>query len=427
MIVDRRIVIDAAAAETFERVVDIPFVGECLPGASGVRDTGDGVYAGNFIVKVGPVKVNLDGTVSITEHDVDARRAVLQMRGSDRRVGGEVVGRMDLAVEESGETASLLVVHTEFTISGKLGQFGQAVMLKKADQITEGFVDEFSRRMGELPVGETTGTDTGRPIEIVEATGAGAVPGVQGPDAVRAAAMVQPGAVARSEPGVVAPVDMVDPMPLLHALLGLLRRSRHFTHIESRADLGDKAVSAEPVWITHQAMRSGVRGADVAAAPAYVVEARLGRPEDVPTFWRDATRAGLDAAAAIALTPMGPAVADVAALAELGAALATQTGRPVLVVATTPWSLMSVARVAQTGVVHGIVADTGAVTSGDATTWMCLAVEEVRRAGLESPLLAGPSASSADDDALRAAGADGVIRRHRSRNPVRRVTAARRR
>ena len=42
MIVDRRIVIDAAAAETFERVVDIPFVGECLPGASGVRDEGDG-------------------------------------------------------------------------------------------------------------------------------------------------------------------------------------------------------------------------------------------------------------------------------------------------------------------------------------------------------------------------------------------------
>ncbi|GAB6984309.1 CoxG family protein [Nocardioides pyridinolyticus] len=419
MIVDRRIVIDAAAAETFERVVDIPFVGECLPGASGVRAQGDGVYAGNFVVKVGPVKVNLDGTVSITEQDADARRAVLQMKGSDRRVGGEVVGRMDLAVEESGDTASTLIVHTEFTISGKLGQFGQAVMLKKADQITEGFVDEFSRRMGELPLAEIPATD-----------GADAVPAAkdaQGASVPAAEAIVKPAVVAWSEPALVAPVDMVDPMPLLHALLGLLRRSRHFTHIESRADLGEKAASTEPAWVTHEAMRSGVRGADVAAAPAYVVEAPLGRPDDVATFWRDTTRAGLDGAAAIALTPMGPAVADVSALAELGAALATQTGHPVLVVATTPWSLMSVARVAQTGVVHGIVADTGAVTSADATTWMCLAVEEVRRAGLESPLVAGPSTSSADDDALRAAGADGVIRRHRSRNPVRRVTAARRR
>lgn len=415
MIVDRRIVIDAAAAETFERVVDIPFVGECLPGASGVRDEGDGVYAGNFIVKVGPVKVNLDGTVSITEQDADARRAVLQMKGSDRRVGGEVVGRMDLAVEESGDAASLLIVHTEFTISGKLGQFGQAVMLKKADQITEGFVAEFSRRMSELPVAAAEQSGVAAP----EATPAPL------PTEARPAALAP--VVARPEPAVVAPVDMVDPMPLMHALLGLLRRSRHFTHVDSRADLAAKPAGTEPVWVTHEAVRSGVRGADVAAAPAYVLEARLGRAEDVPAFWRDATRASLDGAAAIALTPMGPAVADVSALAQLGSALALHTGRPVLVVATTPWSLMSMARVAQTGVVHGIVADTGAISSAEATTWMCLAVEEVRRAGLESPLIAGPSASPADDDALRAAGADGVIRRRKSRNPVRRVTATRRR
>jgi carbon monoxide dehydrogenase subunit G len=426
MIVDRRIVIDAAAAETFKRVVDIPFVGECLPGASGIRDEGDGVYAGNFIVKVGPVKVNLEGTVSITEQDADARRAVLQMKGSDRRVGGEVVGRMDLAVEESGDAASLLVVHTEFTISGKLGQFGQAVMLKKADQITEGFVDEFSRRMTDLRVaaaeqGHVTAPEAPAPVGAPEAEGG--PQGLAGP----VAAAVAPGVVARPEPVVVAPVDMVDPMPLLHALLGLLRRSRHFTHVDSRADLAEKSAGTEPVWVTHEAMRSGVRGADVAPAPAYVIEARLGRAEDVPAFWRDATRAGLDGAAAIALTPMGPAVADVSVLARLGSALTLHTGRPVLVVATTPWSLMSVARVAQTGVVHGIVADTGAITSAEATTWMCLAVEEVRRAGLESPLVAGPSTSRADDDALRAAGADGVIRRRTSRNPVRRVAAARRR
>lgn len=425
MIVDRRIVIDAAAAETFKRLVDIPFVGECLPGASGVRDEGLGVYAGNFVVKVGPVKVNLDGTVSITEQDADARRAVLRMKGSDRRVGGEVVGRMDLAVEESGDAASLLIVHTEFTISGKLGQFGQAVMLKKADQITEGFVDEFSRRMGELRVGGTGEIDMVHTIDIGDATESAA--SGEADAATGAAALAKSGVIARLEPAVVAPVDMVDPMPLLHTLLGLLRRSRHFTHIESRADLGEKTASTDPVWVTYEAVRSGVRGADVAAAPAYVIEARLGRPGDVAKFWRDATRASLDGAAAIALTPMGPAVADVSALAELGAALAMQTGRPVLVVATTPWSLMSVARVAQIGAVHGIVADTGAVTSAESTTWMCLAIEEVRRAGLESPLLAGPSASSADDDALRAAGADGVIRRRKSRNPVRRATAARRR
>jgi carbon monoxide dehydrogenase subunit G len=404
MIVDRRIVIDAAAAETFDRVVDIPFVGECLPGASGVRHEGDGVYAGSFMVKVGPVKVNLDGTVSIVEQDPGTRRAVLQMKGSDRRVGGEVVGRMDLAVEEQGDAASLLVVHTEFTISGKLGQFGQAVMLKKADQITEGFVDEFSRRMTALPAAAAEA-----PAPAVAAR----------PDA--------PAVPARIEPATPSAVDMVDPMPLLHALLGLLRRSRYFSLVDSRADLAEKSVGAEPVWITQEAVRSGVRGPDLAATPAYVVEARLSRPEDVEAFWRDAARAGLDGAAAIALTPLGASVSDVSLLAALGSALAGHTGRPVLVVASTPWSLMSVARVAQTGVVHGIVAATRAVASPEVSALTCLAVEEVRRAGLESPLVAGPIVSASDAEALRAAGADGVVRRRTSRNPVRRVAAARRR
>jgi carbon monoxide dehydrogenase subunit G len=431
MIVDRRIVVGAPANETFERVVDIPFVGQCLPGAAGVHDRGDGAFGGTFVVKVGPVKVTLEGVVSIVEQDPVARRAVLILKGSDRRVGGEVTGRMDLAVEESGQSASTLVVHTEFTISGKLGQFGQAVMLKKADQITEGFVAEFSRKMTDDHVLASVGAaeDTARVRDdVVPAAPSQGVP--NGPASV-GSERVSVGALPTlttgpSEHLVGGGLDMVDPMPLLHSLLGLLRRSKYFVHVENRGDLADRSASEEPLWIANDAIRAGVRGADLLGA-SYVIEARLSSPDEVAPLWQDLTRAGLDRATAIALTPTGLAVTDLSVLAQVGARLAGLTGRPVLVVATTPWSLMSLARLAQTGVVHGTVADFGSSHAADVVTLGRLAVEEVRRAGLESPLVAGPVASASDEESLRIAGADAVMRRRRSRNPVKRVAAARRR
>jgi len=91
--------------------------------------------------------VRLQGTVRVVEVDTQARQAVLRLEGSDRGIGGNVAGDMKLQVVERSEYECELIVHTDVTISGKLGQFGQAVMVKKADQITEAFVQAFSRQL----------------------------------------------------------------------------------------------------------------------------------------------------------------------------------------------------------------------------------------------------------------------------------------
>jgi hypothetical protein len=54
---------------------------------------------------------------------------------------------MQLAPREDGQTD--LAIHTEASILGKLGQFGQAVMKKKADQIVAEFARNMAARLGE--------------------------------------------------------------------------------------------------------------------------------------------------------------------------------------------------------------------------------------------------------------------------------------
>jgi carbon monoxide dehydrogenase subunit G len=425
MIVDRTIAVAAPADETFRRVVDIPFVGGCLPGASGVRPNGDGEYVGSFAIKVGPVKVTLDGSVRIVDVDETQKSARLLLKGSDRRIGGEVTGEMHLSVAADGDTSSTLEVHTDLAISGKLGQFGQAVMIKKADQITETFVVEFSRRMTEDAALDTqlSAVAVGTPSE--DAGPATHVSRTVTPDAASRVAVAQGGVLVRAAEDL-ARVEMVDPVPSLHALFGLLRRGRRFTLVESREALAGRGVTPEDdlVWLAAGAPAAGIRGADVGARE-YVAQLRAGTSQDVAAGCGELTRAGLGRAAALALTPTGASVTDQSVLAQVCAEAARLSGLPVLVVGTTPWSLLPLARLAQTGVVHGLVADVGGAPADGVTAVMRLAIEEVRRAGFESPVIAGPARGAADEAAYRTAGADGVVWAGRSRSQKLRAATAR--
>ncbi|MCU1626378.1 MAG: hypothetical protein JWP64_1327, partial [Pseudonocardia sp.] len=299
MIVDRSIRIAAPPDETFGRCVDIPFVGACLPGARDVEPDGPGTYRGRFGIKVGPVSVSLQGTVSILESDAQARTAVLRLQGSDRRIGGEVVGDMLIAVVESSAEESRLDVHTDVTISGKLGQFGQAVVVKKADQITEAFVQEFSRRLAAVPAVNGAATN-GAPVAAPQA-----------PATV-------PAAVAPA-PASAAPAGPADP----HALTALFRHGRHLALVRPR---GPAARAGVAPWLADGAdvpRSAGPRVVEVTAADEAELAARLPRTE----------RAGAGPAV-VAIVPRGAAVGDPDALARMGRTAAA-AGHPVLLVATT--------------------------------------------------------------------------------------------
>lgn len=407
MIVDRSINIQAPAEETFRRVLDIPFVGACLPGAKDIQEDSAEIYRGRFTVKVGPVSVTLQGAVRVLEVNAEERRAVLRLEGADRGIGGSVSGDMKIHVLEQSEGECRLVVHTDVTISGRLGQFGQAVMLKKADQITEGFVQEFSRRLAEQRVAVGAG-----------AGGIALSPAVS-VDEDRRASGQQRHEPDQSDNGLAAaqharPAAPIAPNTSVHTLGALFRRGRHLVVCRSPQDARSALRSQRDLgalWFTGGT--AGPSEPEGRAVPrVFAVEA-----DSVDTLLRRLRQidaGGPDAAAAVAVVPRGAAVADPTLMTALCRRACDVSQRPVLLVAGSPWTALTVARVAATGAAHGIaVIPNYAASDGANEAWVSAlvaeSVAEIRSAGIELPVVAGPVPAGGPAAQLLAAGADGVL------------------
>ena len=124
-------------------LMDVPQMATCVPGVSEVVATGEDQYAGRMRVTFGPIRLTLQGELNIQELDQTHWRAVGRAEANDRRVGGGVHISAELILVEQEEAQTQLSIRTEARLMGKLGEFGQPVIRKKADRI----VAEFARNV----------------------------------------------------------------------------------------------------------------------------------------------------------------------------------------------------------------------------------------------------------------------------------------
>jgi len=142
------VVIPASREKVWEFLMDIPRVGKCIPGVEKVEPLGDNKYKGTVKQRVGPIGVTLDGTMTIVEADEQAGRAAMTAEGADKRIGGAVRAKMTMSVKEVSPSETELTVDTDANIGGRLGEFGGAVIKKKADQTMEQFAKNISTQVG---------------------------------------------------------------------------------------------------------------------------------------------------------------------------------------------------------------------------------------------------------------------------------------
>lgn len=142
------VVIPAPRAKVWEFLLDIPRVGKCIPGVEKVEPLGDNKYKGTVKQRVGPIGVTLDGTMTVVETDEQAGRAAMTAEGADKRIGGAVRAKMTMSVKEVSPSETELTVDTDANIGGRLGEFGGAVIKKKADQTMEQFAKNVSAQVG---------------------------------------------------------------------------------------------------------------------------------------------------------------------------------------------------------------------------------------------------------------------------------------
>lgn len=131
-------IIAAPIPKVWAFLMDIPSVATCVPGVETVENLGDDRYRGTIRVSVGPIRLALQGDVTLIEQDAVAHRASMRADAADKRAGGAIKAVLSMALSEvSGGTE--LRMETDAQVLGRIGEFGQPIIRKKADQTVAEF------------------------------------------------------------------------------------------------------------------------------------------------------------------------------------------------------------------------------------------------------------------------------------------------
>lgn len=136
----------ASPAQVWAELTDILQVAQCVPGVSSVVQEEDGGYSGTIRVRVGPVGLQLSGTMVIEEMAEAQYRLVMACQAKDRKIPGGVRTRTVARLAEH-EAGCQLQVETEAAILGKLGEFGQPVIRRQTAKVMQAFVANLSERL----------------------------------------------------------------------------------------------------------------------------------------------------------------------------------------------------------------------------------------------------------------------------------------
>ena len=147
MKLENRCVVPADIQRTWDLIMDIPRAAACVPGMEEVVQEEDGSYRASMKVRVGPMGLTLAGTLQVLEQDPSKGEARFLIEASDRRVGGAVRADllMQLISEEGNQTE--LVLNTDTTFIGKLGELGQPLIRRKASNTMQEFARNLAQQL----------------------------------------------------------------------------------------------------------------------------------------------------------------------------------------------------------------------------------------------------------------------------------------
>jgi uncharacterized protein len=136
-----------ARESLWEFLMDVPKVAQSLPGVESVSKIDDTTYEGALKVRVGPIALNLLGKIIVEERDKENWRAALRAEANDRRAAGAVKGKTTMMLKAVDSDQTELVVETDVNILGKIGEFGQPIIRKKADSMLKEFVENIKKQL----------------------------------------------------------------------------------------------------------------------------------------------------------------------------------------------------------------------------------------------------------------------------------------
>jgi carbon monoxide dehydrogenase subunit G len=135
--------------ELWDLLTDIERIAPALPGFKFTGQEED-TYTGTMTIKVGAVTVTYNARLRFIEKDESSRRAVIEAEGRETRGQGSASATITSTVEETGAGSKATMV-TDFTVTGRVAQFGRGVIGDVSERLVKQFVKTLERQTAASP------------------------------------------------------------------------------------------------------------------------------------------------------------------------------------------------------------------------------------------------------------------------------------
>ena len=122
-------------------------VASCLSGVEALKQLDQDNFEGTLRVKVGPIALSLQGTLHVEARDREQWHGAMRAEAKDRRLGGGLRAHLNMDLHEKAPTETEMCVTLEAHLLGKIGEFGQPVIRKKADAMLQDFAAQVSQQL----------------------------------------------------------------------------------------------------------------------------------------------------------------------------------------------------------------------------------------------------------------------------------------
>ena len=120
---------------------------ECIPGCQALEMTSETTMTAKVQAKVGPVKANFTGDVTLS--NIDPPRGYTISGEGKGGVAGFAKGGADVALEEAGDD-TILRYTAKAQVGGKLAQIGARLIDATAKQIADEFFNNFAKKLSQV-------------------------------------------------------------------------------------------------------------------------------------------------------------------------------------------------------------------------------------------------------------------------------------
>lgn len=122
-------------------------VARCLAGVDAFQQLDNDTYEGTLKIRVGPISLALHGTLYVEARDQAQWHGAMRAEAKDRRLGGGVRAHLSMDLRAPSTTHTEMLVTLEAHLLGKIGEFGQPVIRKKADAMLQEFAAQVNKQL----------------------------------------------------------------------------------------------------------------------------------------------------------------------------------------------------------------------------------------------------------------------------------------